>query len=169
MQRVSRTNPENNAAIIEDRVAKAKETPLCTVPKKAQQPADADSGAAGPSGPVGSVSAMTSEGPEGDGRTGSDAPWYAAALARELRDRPLGRTVRGRPLVLFRTGDGRPAALADRCPHRNVPLSLGRCRDGVRLLDLAVDRVDHVLVVGSDMGLDAAPPDRRGLYHANVA
>jgi phenylpropionate dioxygenase-like ring-hydroxylating dioxygenase large terminal subunit len=29
------------------------------------------------------------------------------------------------PLVLFRS-QGRAAALLDRCPHRNVPLSLGR-------------------------------------------
>jgi phenylpropionate dioxygenase-like ring-hydroxylating dioxygenase large terminal subunit len=30
------------------------------------------------------------------------------------------------PLVLFRDGSGRAGALLDRCPHRNVPLSLGR-------------------------------------------
>jgi phenylpropionate dioxygenase-like ring-hydroxylating dioxygenase large terminal subunit len=34
--------------------------------------------------------------------------------------------MQGTPLVLFRAADGRPAALVDRCPHRNVPLSLGR-------------------------------------------
>jgi hypothetical protein len=53
-QRLSRTNPEKNAAIMGDRVAKANESPLYPVPKKAQKPADAGSGAAGPSGPVGS-------------------------------------------------------------------------------------------------------------------
>lgn len=30
------------------------------------------------------------------------------------------------PLVLFRDAAGAPHALVDRCPHRNVPLSLGR-------------------------------------------
>jgi phenylpropionate dioxygenase-like ring-hydroxylating dioxygenase large terminal subunit len=30
------------------------------------------------------------------------------------------------PLVLFRDAAGTPHALVDRCPHRNVPLSLGR-------------------------------------------
>ena len=56
--------------------------------------------------------------------------WHVAALAREVGRRPIGRTVLGVPLVLFRDGAGRVAALADRCPHRNVPLSLGRTVDG---------------------------------------
>lgn len=34
------------------------------------------------------------------------------------------------PLVLFRDRDGLPTALLDRCPHRNTPLSLGRCVHG---------------------------------------
>ncbi|HMB68452.1 MAG TPA: Rieske 2Fe-2S domain-containing protein, partial [bacterium] len=56
--------------------------------------------------------------------------WYIACEARDLRDRPRATTLFGVPLVLFRGADGRPAALLDRCPHRNVPLSLGRCRNG---------------------------------------
>jgi nitrite reductase/ring-hydroxylating ferredoxin subunit len=32
------------------------------------------------------------------------------------------------PLVVFRAAGGAPAALLDRCPHRNVPLSLGKVR-----------------------------------------
>lgn len=51
--------------------------------------------------------------------------WYVACRSKELRDKPLARTVVGVPLVLFRGGDGQAAALLDRCPHRNVPLSLG--------------------------------------------
>lgn len=34
----------------------------------------------------------------------------------------------GRPYALFRDREGRPAALADACPHRFAPLSLGRVR-----------------------------------------
>ena len=34
------------------------------------------------------------------------------------------------PLVLFRDGEGRPGALLDRCPHRNVPLSAGEVAEG---------------------------------------
>jgi phenylpropionate dioxygenase-like ring-hydroxylating dioxygenase large terminal subunit len=56
--------------------------------------------------------------------------WYVACRSSELRNRPLARTILDRPLVLFRDGDGRAAALADRCAHRNVPLSLGRCVAG---------------------------------------
>lgn len=54
--------------------------------------------------------------------------WYVACASRELGRRPVARTVHGIPLVLFRGEDGRPAALLDRCAHRNVPLSLGTAR-----------------------------------------
>lgn len=58
--------------------------------------------------------------------------FYVACLAEELADRPLARVIAGVPLVLFRS-QGRAAALIDRCPHRNVPLSLGRVVEGGRL------------------------------------
>lgn len=56
--------------------------------------------------------------------------WQMVALSRELRRRPLARTVAGTPLVLFRDPGGRAAALIDRCPHRNYPLSEGRMVEG---------------------------------------
>lgn len=52
--------------------------------------------------------------------------WYMGAWARELDSGPTGRTLLGEPVVMFRTEDGSVAALADVCPHRAVPLSLGR-------------------------------------------
>ncbi len=52
--------------------------------------------------------------------------WQIAALSRELKSRPLARTIADTPLVLFRGADGGAAALIDRCPHRNYPLSKGR-------------------------------------------
>jgi phenylpropionate dioxygenase-like ring-hydroxylating dioxygenase large terminal subunit len=55
--------------------------------------------------------------------------WFIAATSRELRRRPLATTLFGTPLVLFRDNDGKPGALVDRCPHRNVPLSLGQVAD----------------------------------------
>ncbi len=58
--------------------------------------------------------------------------FYVACLAEELRDAPLARVIAGVPLVLFRS-EGRARALVDRCPHRNVPLSLGRVLEGKRL------------------------------------
>ncbi len=56
--------------------------------------------------------------------------WFILCASRELGARPIARTLQGAPLVLFRGEGGKPAALMDRCPHRNVPLSLGRVRDG---------------------------------------
>lgn len=51
--------------------------------------------------------------------------WFIACTSKELRHKPLGRTIQGTPLVLFRDARGAAGALLDRCPHRNVPLSLG--------------------------------------------
>ena len=56
--------------------------------------------------------------------------WYILCEASELTDKPLARKLHGVPLVLFRAQGGAPSALLDRCPHRNVPLSLGRCENG---------------------------------------
>ena len=56
--------------------------------------------------------------------------WYVACLASELGSTPIGRRVLDVPLVLFRAADGSARALLDRCPHRNVPLSVGRCVGG---------------------------------------
>ena len=51
--------------------------------------------------------------------------YYVACLSEELGQGPLARVISGVPVVLFRS-EGRVTALLDRCPHRNVPLSLGR-------------------------------------------
>jgi phenylpropionate dioxygenase-like ring-hydroxylating dioxygenase large terminal subunit len=56
--------------------------------------------------------------------------WFIACRSRDLRERPLGIVVQGTPLVLFRGSSGSPAALEDRCPHRNAPLSAGRMSAG---------------------------------------
>ena len=52
--------------------------------------------------------------------------WQVIAFSREIGGTPLARTVCGEEIVLFRTRSGKVAALADRCPHRFAPLSLGR-------------------------------------------
>jgi phenylpropionate dioxygenase-like ring-hydroxylating dioxygenase large terminal subunit len=51
--------------------------------------------------------------------------WYVAAAADEVGRQPLGRTVCGDHIVLYRAGDGRVVALDDRCSHRGYPLSMG--------------------------------------------
>lgn len=52
--------------------------------------------------------------------------WYVAAWAHELTDRPLARRILDEPVVLFRSESGAAAALRDRCPHRHLPLSMGK-------------------------------------------
>jgi vanillate O-demethylase monooxygenase subunit len=54
--------------------------------------------------------------------------WYVAALSPTV-----GRTLQpvrilGDAIVLYRTEDGRAVALEDACPHRKLPLSMGRLR-----------------------------------------
>jgi nitrite reductase/ring-hydroxylating ferredoxin subunit len=75
------------------------------------------------------------------------------------------------PLVVFRDGTGRARALLDRCPHRNLPLSLGRVAD-----DGCLECCYHgwrfdatgtcVAVPGLLEGPDAAAPNRSVTTHA---
>ncbi len=56
--------------------------------------------------------------------------WYVAARADEVGpDRLLARKFLDESVVLFRKRDGECVALADRCPHRFVPLHRGRLVD----------------------------------------
>lgn len=54
--------------------------------------------------------------------------WYVAAMSGEISDQPLSRRICDTPVALYRTAAGRLGALADRCPHRFVPLSMGCVR-----------------------------------------
>jgi len=57
--------------------------------------------------------------------------WTVAAWAHELpAGTLLARTLLDQPLVLYRDAAGAPRALADRCPHRFAPLSMGQLCDG---------------------------------------
>ena len=51
--------------------------------------------------------------------------WYVAAYAHEIDRNLLARTILGDKIVLYRTENGDPIALADRCCHRQAPLSMG--------------------------------------------
>lgn len=51
--------------------------------------------------------------------------WYVAGFSNELTDKPIARTFLNQAVVLFRSGDGKAAALEDRCCHRTLPLSFG--------------------------------------------
>jgi phenylpropionate dioxygenase-like ring-hydroxylating dioxygenase large terminal subunit len=59
--------------------------------------------------------------------------WYVAANADELAKGMVSRKICNENIVMFRTSSGAIAALQDRCPHRFVPLSMGkRVGDTVR-------------------------------------
>jgi len=56
--------------------------------------------------------------------------WYMAAWEEELDGQPwLARTLLDEPRLLYRAEDGDYVMMADRCPHRFVPLSRGK-REG---------------------------------------
>ena len=52
--------------------------------------------------------------------------WYVAASLAEIGRTPLSRTILGESIVFFRTEDGAPVALENRCAHRHLPLSMGK-------------------------------------------
>jgi vanillate O-demethylase monooxygenase subunit len=52
--------------------------------------------------------------------------WYVAAWDHELSRSMLRRIILEEPVVLFRTTEGKPVALEDRCCHRQAPLSMGK-------------------------------------------
>ncbi len=55
--------------------------------------------------------------------------WYVAARSAEVEaGKLLPRWLLGDPVVMYRTGDGTPVALVDRCIHRQMPLSMGRLK-----------------------------------------
>ncbi|MFN0180919.1 MAG: Rieske 2Fe-2S domain-containing protein [Gemmatimonadales bacterium] len=54
--------------------------------------------------------------------------WYVAARSEELRRAPLSRRILGQSVVLYRDSRGAPVGLEDRCPHKNVALSIGTVR-----------------------------------------
>lgn len=54
--------------------------------------------------------------------------WYALAYSDELGSDLVARTVCNHNIVCYRRTDGTPVALADRCPHRYLPLSRGQRR-----------------------------------------
>ncbi|WP_083502432.1 DUF5914 domain-containing protein [Sphaerimonospora mesophila] len=57
--------------------------------------------------------------------------WYAVGATRDLRrDRPLGRTVAGTELVLWRDAEEALRAGPGACPHLGAPLKDGRVRCG---------------------------------------
>ncbi len=58
--------------------------------------------------------------------------WYVAAWGDELGERPLSTRVLGEKICLYRDSAKEPVAIEDFCPHRRMPLSMGRiCGDAL--------------------------------------
>ncbi|CAK9047335.1 unnamed protein product [Durusdinium trenchii] len=66
--------------------------------------------------------------------------WYALALSSDIprakrgkvgaaAESPMSTSLLGDPLVLWRDLSGKAYCVADRCPHRSAPLSLGKVHD----------------------------------------
>jgi vanillate monooxygenase len=81
--------------------------------------------------------------------------WYVACAADEIAAAPLGRTICGHRMVLFRSEGGAVAALEDFCPHRGAPLSLGSVRADGRIVCGY-----HGLVMGGDGRCVSMPGQR---------
>ena len=70
--------------------------------------------------------------------------WYVGARSEEIGRALLSRRLLDTPVLFYRTEAGQPVALADRCPHRQLPLSRGR------LLQDTVECGYHGLAFGPD-------------------
>lgn len=55
--------------------------------------------------------------------------WLVVATSSEVSRKPVARRILNTPIVLYRH-HGKTAALLDRCPHRNAPLSSGKVEKG---------------------------------------
>jgi phenylpropionate dioxygenase-like ring-hydroxylating dioxygenase large terminal subunit len=56
--------------------------------------------------------------------------WHPVARSVEVAVEPVAVKLLGRNVVLWRTPSGAVFAAADRCPHREAPLSIGSVQDG---------------------------------------
>jgi len=55
--------------------------------------------------------------------------WYVAAFGSEVTDELRAVELLGEWIALYRTRQGTPVALENACPHRKLPLSMGRIKD----------------------------------------
>ncbi|MGB8389890.1 Rieske 2Fe-2S domain-containing protein [Mycobacterium sp.] len=60
---------------------------------------------------------------------GTSPGWWTVAHSEELYDKPVATRLGAYELVAFRDAGGIPRVLLDVCPHRRVPLSLGRVNE----------------------------------------
>jgi len=84
--------------------------------------------------------------------------WYPVEWSSQVGRSPVGRELCGERIVLQRDGDDGVHALHDRCPHRGVPLSMGKeefpgtvtCPYHAWTFDLASGELVAVITDGPD-------------------
>jgi phenylpropionate dioxygenase-like ring-hydroxylating dioxygenase large terminal subunit len=84
------------------------------------------------------------------------AGWFVACASSALGATPVSARLWGEPIVLWRGREG-VAALLDRCPHRNVPLSPGTVVDGALRCPYHGWRFDGEGACTLVPGLDGSP------------
>lgn len=94
--------------------------------------------------------------------------WWVAAFGSEVGRSLLGRWMLDTPVVVFRREDGTVAALEDRCPHRQAPLSNGQLKGDI------VECGYHGFCFGADgscvriPSMDGTPPPNYSVKHFPV-
>lgn len=88
--------------------------------------------------------------------------WYVACLSREVGRQPKAVRLLEEAIVLYRREDGSPVALEDACPHRKLPLSMGR------LMGDAIECGYHGLTFDGCGRCIAAPTQERIPHGARV-
>ncbi len=93
--------------------------------------------------------------------------WYMAMWGEQLAEGALApRTMLNENIVVYRTSDGVPVAMADVCPHRLAPLHMGKVVGGDRLRcpyhGLEFDR--HGACVHNPNGPGNLPPVETRVY-----
>ncbi len=98
--------------------------------------------------------------------------WYIACKSSELSsNHPIGRTILGEWIVLFRDESGSAIALQDRCPHRNFKLSLGRIKDNCLQCPYhgwVLDKDGIVCKIPSEGDKKIEPGPRRGIKYLTI-
>lgn len=89
--------------------------------------------------------------------------WYVAAWSRDIGRTLARRTILGKNVVLFRRQDGAVGALSDRCPHRFLPLSMGK------LIGDTIECGYHGLTFDNAGACIAAPGEAAIPHDARVA
>jgi phenylpropionate dioxygenase-like ring-hydroxylating dioxygenase large terminal subunit len=94
--------------------------------------------------------------------------WYVAGHAEDISSTPFARTILDEPIVFFRTAEGKPVALDNRCPHRLAPIDKGKVVDDVIQCPYHGLRFNASGVCVSTPSGDEAPPRARLTSYAIV-